>query len=138
MLDEHIRRALTSEMIRRGYREDEAAPDLRLYYETAAKDMVRSSPVRVGIGGGSRGGHVGGAVGVSSPSVQGYQEGRLIIHVADAASNREIWSGTVSGKDRYSGLDAGSVARAVAPAVERFPARTESAPTGAGGVRVPD
>lgn len=132
MLDVNIRNAVIAEMTRRGYREDDAAPDLRIYYETAAKDMVRSSPVRLGIGMGSWGGNVGGSVGVSSASVQSYQEGQLIIHVADAAANQEIWSGTVSGKVDRGSLDADSIARAVALAMEGFPARAGTLPSGAG------
>jgi len=123
MLDVNIRNALNAEMTKRGYREEQANPDLRIDYETAAQDKVKSSPVRIGIGMGSWGGNVGGSVGVSSSSVQSYQEGRLIIHIADTAKNQEVWNGTVSGKVDRSKLDADSVARVVALAMEGFPAR---------------
>lgn len=123
MLDVNIRSALKTEMTKRGYREDEASPDLRIDYETASQDKVKSSPVRIGIGMGSWGGNMGGSVGVSSSSVQSYQEGRLIIHVADTAKNQEVWYGTVSGKVDRSKLDADSVARVVALAMEDFPVR---------------
>lgn len=123
MLDVNIRSALKAEMTKRGFREVEANPDLRIDYETTAQDKIKSSPVRIGIGMGSWGGNVGGSVGVSSSSVQSYQEGRLIIHVADTAKNQEVWNGTVSGKVDRSSLDADAVARVVALAMESFPVR---------------
>lgn len=129
MLDVNIRNALKTEMAKRGYREEDTNPDLRIDYETAAQDKIKSSPVRIGIGMGSWGGNVGGSVGVSSSSVQSYQEGRLIIHVADTVKNQEVWYGTVSGKVDRSKLDADSVARVVALAMESFPARAAPAVT---------
>lgn len=123
LLDVNIRDAIRAEMQRRGFREDEANPDLRIDYETAAEDKLRSSPVRIGIGMGSWGGNVGGSVNMGTPSVESYQEGRLVIHIADAGKNQEIWYGTVTGKVDRQKLDAASVARAVALAMEDFPAR---------------
>lgn len=124
LLDVNIRDAIRAEMTRRGYREDNENPALRIYYETAANDKVRSSPVRIGIGMGSWGGNVGGSVGMGTPSVQSYEEGRLVIHVADATKNQEIWYGTISGQVDRQKLDAEAVARAVGLAMEDFPART--------------
>lgn len=123
LLDVNIRDAIRAEMLRRGYREDEANPDLRIDYETAAEDKLRSSPVRIGIGMGSWGGNVGGSVNMGTSSVESYQEGRLVIHIADARKNQEVWYGTVSGKVDRQKPDAASVARAVALAMEDFPAR---------------
>ncbi len=123
LLDVHIRDGIRAEMTRRGFREDDGHPDLRIDYETAAKDKVRSSPVRVGIGMGSFGGNVGGSVSMGTPSVESYQEGQLVIHVADAAKNQEVWYGTVAGQVDRRKLDAEAVARAVALAMEGFPAR---------------
>ncbi|MBL8200640.1 MAG: DUF4136 domain-containing protein [Chromatiales bacterium] len=123
LLDVNIRNAIRAEMTRRGYREEEANPELRIDYETAAQDKVRSSPFRVGIGMGSWGGNVGGSVNVGTPSVESYQEGRLVIHIADAARNQEVWYGTVAGKVGRQTLDAAAVARVVALAMEDFPAR---------------
>lgn len=129
MLDINIRDAITAEMTRRGFREDQANPDLRIDYETAAEDKIRSSPVRIGIGMGSWGGNVGGSVSMGTPSVESYQEGRLVIHIADAARNQEVWYGTVSGKVDRQKLDAASVARAVALAMEDFPLQGSAAGT---------
>ncbi len=123
LLDVNIRDAIRVEMTRRGFREDDGNPDLRIDYETAATDKIRSSPVRIGIGMGSYGGNVGGSVGMGTPSVESYQEGQLVIHVADAAKNQEVWYGTITGQVDRRSLDAEAVARAVALAMEDFPAR---------------
>jgi hypothetical protein len=123
MLDVNIRDAIRAEMTRRGFREDEANPDLRIDYETAAQEKIRSSPVRIGIGMGSWGSNVGGSVSMGTPSVESYQEGRLVIHIADAARNQEVWYGTIAGKVDRQKLDADAVARVVALAMEDFPSR---------------
>lgn len=123
ILDVNIRDAIRAEMLRRGYEENETKPDLRIDYETAAADKIRSSPVRFGIGMGSWGGNMGGSVSMGTPSVQSYQEGRLVIHIADAAKNQEIWNGSVSGKVDRSKLDAEAVARVVGLAMESYPPR---------------
>ncbi|MCL4791486.1 MAG: DUF4136 domain-containing protein [Gammaproteobacteria bacterium] len=124
LLDTNIRNAIRAEMTRRGYAETEAKPDLRVAWETAADERVKSNPFRIGIGLGSFGSNVGGSVNVGSPSVQSYREGRLIIHVVDAAANRELWFGSIAGSIEKSRLDADAVARAVALAMQDLPART--------------
>ncbi len=123
MLDVNIRSAITAELTRRGYRETDTSPQFLVTYETAAQEKVKSNPVRIGVGFGSWGGNTGGSVNVGSPSVQSYQEGRLVIHAVDAAANKEVWYGTVSGQVSKKGLDAESVARAVAIAMQDFPAK---------------
>jgi hypothetical protein len=67
---------------------------------------------------------------MGTPSIESYQEGQLVIHVADAAKKREVWYGTVSGQVDRQKLDAAAVARVVALAMESFPARA-ALPTGA-------
>jgi hypothetical protein len=86
---------------------------------------VKSNPFQVGIGMGSFGGNVGGSVNVGSPSVKSYQEGELTIHVIDAAANKEVWYGSVSGEVDKTALDAATVARAVGIAMQDFPRRAE-------------
>jgi hypothetical protein len=128
ILDTHIRTAVRDELTRRGYVEVTEAPDVLVDYETASEDRLRSSPVRVGIGMGSFGGHVGGSASMGTPSVQSYQEGRLVIHLLDAAKKQEVWYGTVSGQADRKNLDAAAVARVVALAMESFPARAAIVP----------
>jgi hypothetical protein len=125
LLDTNIRGAVQAELTRRGYEYRESgAADLVIDYETTTAERVRSNPVRLGIGIGSFGSNVGGSVSMGSPSVQSYQEGRLVIHVVDAAKRAEVWSGTIAGRVDRTTLDAAAVGRVVALALEDFPART--------------
>lgn len=128
MLDVNIRSAVTAELVKRGYAEDAAAPQFLVTWETSVKEKVKSSPVRFGIGMGSWGGNVGGSVSMGTPSVKNYQEGELVVRAIDAAKNTEVWYGTVSGEVDRSKLDAEAVARAVAVAMQDFPARPGATP----------
>lgn len=123
ILDVNIRDALRAELTRRGYREDDASPELRIAWDTAAVEKLRSSPFSVGIGVGGWGGSMGGGVRVGTSGVGSYQEGRLVIHVLDAAKNQEVWYGTTTGRVDQGSLSPDSVSRAVALAMEDFPAR---------------
>ncbi|MEZ5564092.1 MAG: DUF4136 domain-containing protein [Gammaproteobacteria bacterium] len=127
LLDVNIRNAISSELTQRGYTEVTENPQLIVTYETSSQDKVKSNPFRIGIGIGSFGSNVGGSVNVGSPSVQSYQEGNLVIHVLDAAANRELWLGSVSSKVSQSKLDAAAVSKAVSQAMKDFPSR-ETAP----------
>lgn len=123
LLDTNIRAAIRTEMTRRGYTETEEQPQLLVSYESAADERIKSNPFRIGIGLGSFGSNMGGSVNVGSPSVQSYREGRLVIHVLDAAANRELWFGSIAGSMGKGSLDTDMVARAVALAMQDFPAR---------------
>jgi len=122
MLDQNIRRAIATELQRRGYAES-ATPDLRITYQTTSKDVVESNPVRVGVGMGSWGGSFGGSVSVGSPSVRNYREGTLVIHAIDNARNAEVWQGRVSGKETKGSTEAAAVTSAVQAAMRDFPER---------------
>jgi hypothetical protein len=124
MLDVNIRNGIRAELTRRGYTEVTTDPGFLVAYETAAQEKVKSNPVRFGIGVGSWGGNVGGSVNVGSPSVRSYREGRLVIHVIDAAANREVWFASVAGRVDQQKLDAEAVARVVAFAMQDFPPRS--------------
>jgi hypothetical protein len=123
MLDVNIRTAIRGELTKRGYTEAASDPQMLVTYDTEAKDKIKSSPFRIGIGIGSFGSSGGGSVNVGSSSVQSYQEGRLTIHIVDAAGNKEVWLGTLSGKVDTTNLDAAAVARVVALTMQNFPAR---------------
>ncbi len=129
IVDAHVRSAIRAELTRRGYAEAEANPELLITWETIAADRVKPSPFQIGIGVGSFGRRGGGSVNVGSPSVQNFTEGRLAIHVLDAAGNREVWFGT--GAERIDGrnLDAEGAARVVALVLRDFPARPPGALT---------
>jgi hypothetical protein len=127
LLDNNLRTAIAAELQRRGYVEAPAGatPDLKITYDAASSDKIKNNPVRVGIGvGGWGGGNVGGSVGVSSPSVQSYKEGTLVVHAVDTARNAEVWQGRVSGKLTQGSLEPEAINRAVAAAMQDFPARS--------------
>lgn len=123
LLDANIRNAISHEMQQRGYTEAKDKPQLLVTWDNSSRDKVKSNPFRIGIGLGSFGSNVGGSVNVGSPSVQSYKEGLLVIHVLDAAANRELWFGSIASKVDRSSLDAEAVGRVVAQAMEGFPAR---------------
>jgi hypothetical protein len=122
LLDQNIRRAVAAQMQRRGYTQSDA-PDLLLSYETASADKIENNPVRIGIGVGSWGGHVGGSVGVGSPSVRNYTEGTLVIHAIDARRNAEVWQGSIAGRLGKGSTEAAAIDTAVQAAMRDFPAR---------------
>lgn len=124
MVDTHIRAAIRAELVRRGYTEAESNPEFVVFYDTEAQDKVKSNPFRIGIGIGSYGSSGGGSVNVGSPSVQNVQEGKLVVHAVDTAKNAEVWYGTVAGNLKGKTLDAETVARAVAIAMQDFPPRS--------------
>ena len=124
LVDTHTRTAIKRELERRGYIEVENDPDFRIAYETVAYEKVKSNPIRVGIGVGSWGGNVGGSVGVGTPGVESYEEGRLVIHAYDAKTNKEVWLGTTTGKLPSNGPDEKSITKAVALTIQDFPTRT--------------
>ena len=128
ILDVNIRDAVSAELIRRGYKEVSDDPELLVDYETVAQDKVRSKPFSIGIGMGSWGGSGGGGVSMDTSGVESYQEGRLVIHVLDAAKKQEVWYGTVAGRVDQKKLDAPSVARVVALAMQDFPSRAVTPP----------
>jgi len=123
ILDVNIQAAIRAELTGRGYLEDKEAPQLLITWETQAVEKTKSNPVRVGIGLGGFSGNMGGSVGVGSPGTRDVREGTLVIHAIDAAANREVWYGTVSGELDRKAVDAATVARAVAIAMQAFPRR---------------
>ncbi len=125
LLDQNIRAAIAEEMRRRGYVAATDAPDLRIAYEAQSTDKVESSPVRVGVGVGSWGSHVGGSVNVGSPSLRSYREGTLVIHAIDTTRNAEVWQGRISSRISKGSVESAAVATAVRTAMRDFPARPQ-------------
>jgi len=123
LLDQNIRAAISAELQRRGYVESAEQPNLRIAYETASAQKVKSNPVRIGVGIGSWGGNAGGSVSMGSPSVQSYQEGSLVIHAVDAARNTEVWQGSVAGQMNKGSVEPAAINQAVARAMKDFPVR---------------
>ncbi len=130
IVDANIRTAIRAELTRRGYQEVENNAEILLTYDSEAQEKLKSSPFRIGIGLGSFGSNVGGSVNVGTPSVQSINEGRLSIHVIDAAENREVWVGTVEKRIDKKPLDAAGIAQLVALALQDFPVQAGSKPAG--------
>jgi hypothetical protein len=124
LADLNIRTAIAKELERRGYVQDEDNPDFRVGYETVEYEKVKSNPFRIGIGMGTWGGNTGGSVGVGTSGIDSYQEGRLVIHVYDAKSNREVWLGTTTGRLPDTGPNEKSIEKTVALTIQDFPTRT--------------
>jgi hypothetical protein len=128
IVDVQVRDAVRAELTGRGYVEDAASPQLLLTWETAAVEKAKSNPLRIGVGLGGFSGNMGGSVNVGSPGTRNVREGMLVIHAIDAATNREVWYGSVSGELDRTPVDAAAVARGVGIALEDFPKRATTAP----------
>lgn len=127
LLDSDIRKAITSELERKGYAEIAPGlpPDLVLTYETDAAEKAKSNPVRIGVGVGGAGSNGGVGMGVSSPSHKVVREGTLVLSVVDPHRNAEVWNGRVSREIAHSGRPSVSlIQEAVAELLKDFPART--------------
>ena len=125
-LDQNIRSAIRAQMKARGF-EESIEPELLMQYETASQEKVRNASTRFSIGMGSFGSSGGGSVNMSTPSLENYTEGQLIISAVDVAKREEVWQGTLV-TDGNS--DAASVAGIVATTMESFPGRgAASAPS---------
>jgi hypothetical protein len=124
--DAHLRDAIRSELVEKGYREVERDPDLQIGFETTTRSKEKvSPPVRIGVGVGSWGGNVGGGVGGSVPVGSGdvttTSEARITIRAVDPKAGREVWLGTATGEVK-PGSDPGIIQEAVAAVLEDFPA----------------
>ena len=122
LVDQDIRRAIASQMQRRGYAQSDS-PDLLISYQAATTEKVEGNPVRIGIGVGSWGSGVGGSVGVGSPAVRNYREGTLVISAVDARRNAEVWQGRIASRIGEHGTEAAAIETAVQAAMRDFPSR---------------
>jgi len=124
ILDSNIRTAISGELQRKGYAEAAAGAkaDLVLQYETAASEVLKSNPFRIGIGMGGAGSNGAAGVGVSSPSAKNVREGTLVLRVIDPARNAEVWNGRVSRELGKGGPpDPELIQRGVADLLKDFP-----------------
>lgn len=127
LLDTDIRKAITSELERKGYAEIAPGlpPDLVLTYETDAAEKAKANNVRVGVGVGGGGPYGGVGMGVSSPSHKIVREGTLVLSVVDPHRNAEVWNGRVSREVAQGGRPSVSMIKsAVAELMQDFPSRT--------------
>lgn len=92
---QRIQRVALSELQKKGYSTEGAAADCKVSYAYASYELAKPKPsVGVGAVGGSGG--VGGGVGISLPlGHHPSQHATLTLDVIDAASNSQVWSGTL-------------------------------------------
>jgi hypothetical protein len=126
ILDAQIRAAIGGELQRKGYVEATPGsdPDLKLQYETAAAEMLKSKPFRIGVGVGGYGNSGGAGVGVSSAAADNVREGTLVLRVIDPRRNAEVWNGRVSRElSKVGPPDPDLVQGAVRELLQGFPSR---------------
>ena len=126
LVEGYIRTALVTEMTRKGYVQAEAGatPDLRVDYEAAKADKVKTSPFRIGVGVGGYGGNTGGSVGVSSSGVKNVTEGTLVVHVIDPKRNAEVWRGSAARELGKGNIEQPAVQAVVTELLSELPARS--------------
>ena len=127
ILDAKLRKAIGEQLVAKGYREEPAHPDLRIGFTTEARAREKTTPpMRVGVGVGTWGGHIGTSVDTSVPvggeRVTTVSETTLTIRAIDPHGNREVWVGSATGEVPESS-DESALAKAVKAALDGFPAK---------------
>ncbi|MEQ8859131.1 MAG: DUF4136 domain-containing protein [Pseudomonadales bacterium] len=126
ILDNQIRNAVRAELVAKGYVESSDAPDFLVHHEPVEQETVKQgSPVRIGIGIGTRSGNVGGSVGTSvdvGEKDQVVQQMRVSIR-ATTPDEREAWIGTTAVMAERP--DEETVDRAIAGVMKGFPDRRQ-------------
>lgn len=90
---DRIYNAIRSEMVKKGFQEATANPDVLINTVAVFKDRTDVSATNYGFGGAYRPYYWGGGVGYTNYDVRHYKDGSLIIDVVDANSNKLIWQG---------------------------------------------
>lgn len=91
LLDERIRKAVNRELIAKGYRRvTDQTPDVYVAYHLAIRTKLEADTVHTGIGYGPYPYY--GGVGYDT-WVRQYDEGMLVIDIADAKANKLLWRG---------------------------------------------
>jgi hypothetical protein len=125
-VDQHIKNAITREMVLRGYRKEENGQLLINFHRQSKEKMkVTQTPVPGGYYGYRRGFYTWGAGAAVSTDVQSYREGTLLIDVVDGAAKKLLWQSVAVGrvteallKDPQAAIDA-----AVKQMFQEFPGR---------------
>lgn len=123
IVDNAIRDAIRARLVAKGYVESSADPDFLIHHEAIEQESVsQGSPVRLGIGIGTRSGNVGGSVGTSvdvGEKNNVTQQLRVTIRAIDPDDEREEWVGTTAAMPGQP--DPKAVDRAVAGVMKGFP-----------------
>lgn len=94
LIAKRIEKAITTEMQAKGHQFVTQNPDAFITYHVGTKSKIRSQPVTTSIGFGTFGGGSFGGIGIqTSPDVEQYEEGRLVIDILDK-NQKLLWRGT--------------------------------------------
>jgi len=94
LIAKRIEKAITDEMQAKGYHFVTQSPDAFITYHIGTQSKIRSQPVSTSIGFGTFGGGGFGGIGIqTSPDVEQYEEGRLVIDILDT-HQKLLWRGT--------------------------------------------
>lgn len=125
ILDNQIRDAVRAGLLDKGYVESSDEPDFLVAHETVEQETLeQGSPVRIGIGLGSRGGNVGASVGTSMDVGTGERLKRrmvILIRALEPEDRREAWVGTTAAVPERP--DGRAIDRAVSGVLRGFPNR---------------
>ena len=125
ILDNRIRTALRDELTAKGYIETQDDPDFLVSHETVERESAQSgSPVRIGIGLGTRSGNVGGSVGTSVAVGEPggpRQQLRVAVRAIEPADRRDAWVGETAALEPQP--EEGALERAISGLMKGFPER---------------
>ena len=94
LIAKRIEKAIISEMQAKAYKFVTQNPDAFITYHVGTQSKVRSQPVSTSIGFGTFGGGGYGGIGIqTSPDVEQYEEGRLVVDILDT-NQKLLWRGT--------------------------------------------
>lgn len=94
LIAKRIEKAITNEMQAKGHQFVTENPDAFITYHVGTQSKIRSQPVTTSIGFGTFGGGGYGGIGIqTSPDVEQYEEGRLVIDILDT-NQKLLWRGT--------------------------------------------
>ncbi|MDG4812173.1 DUF4136 domain-containing protein [Hydrogenovibrio sp. 3SP14C1] len=94
LIAKRVENAITNEMQAKDYKFVTQNPDAFITYHIGTKSKIRSQPVSTSIGFGTFGGGSFGGIGFqTSPDVEQYEEGRLVVDILDT-NQKLLWRGT--------------------------------------------
>lgn len=133
LTEQRVRAAVMQELEKKGYSAaGEQRPDCRITYILAVHERAPQKP-RIGVGAGGGSGGVRGGVGVSFPIGRtNPYAGEFTLDVIDAASNVQIWSGSLDASLRASELSEAEATELVSAVLAEYPDRSRA------GRREPD
>jgi hypothetical protein len=91
---DRIRSAVSAELMRKGYREDDSNPNLWVVAHTRLDEQTQINTYNSGWGYGW--GWYGGGVGMTTSTVQQIPVGTLIVDLVDANQKEMVWRGTAT------------------------------------------